>query len=153
MVVAAFIVSVIALLVAGASAVYARIQATAAKNADLRARRPILGVSLHEAVSSGEDSAVFYVGNQGLEDLDSVVVYRPVTADGVQYPVARIGTEFGDQAELGPLGIRAKQGFVLSIGAGETLPEFRVRIRCRVGKDTWEDAHVLDDPRFHLGVY
>jgi hypothetical protein len=67
--------------------------------------------------------------------------------------VARLGQDFGDEAELGPLEIKAKQGFVLSIGAADDLPEYRVRIRCRVGKDTWEDAYVLDDPRFHLGIY
>lgn len=69
MAVAAFIVSLVALLAAGASALYTRTQATAAKNADLRARRPVVALSLHEKVSSGETTAVFYVENQGSEDL------------------------------------------------------------------------------------
>lgn len=152
MVVAAFIVSLVALLVAGASALYTRTQARAATNADLRARRPVLGVSLHELVSSADTTALFYVENSGSEDLDSVVVFRPMTEDGVRYPVAKLGGEFGDQAELGPLEIKAKQGVVLSIGSAESLPEFRLRIRSRIGKDTWEDAHVLKDPRFHINV-
>jgi hypothetical protein len=153
MAVAAFVVSLVALFAAGASALYTRTQATAAKNADLRARRPLLAVTLHESVSSGETKALFYVENQGIEDLESVVVFRPVTADGVRYEVAKLGTNFGDSAELGPLEIRAKQGLVLSIGPADDLPEFRVRIRCRIGKDTWEDAHVLADPRFRLMVF
>jgi hypothetical protein len=105
-------------------------------------------VTLHEKVSTGETTALFYVQNQGDEDLDSVVVSRPLTADRVTYPVARLGGDQGDEAELGPLEIKAKQAFVLFIGSAERLPEFRVRIRCRVGKDAWEDAYVLDDPRF-----
>jgi hypothetical protein len=153
MAVAAFVVSLIALLVAGASAAYARTQAKAAKNEDLRARRPTLVVTLDQAVNSQTPTAVYYIENQGREDLDSVVVYRPVTEDGVKYQVAKMGTDFGDSAEVGPLEIKAKQALVLSIGTAESLPEFRVRIKCRIGKDVWEDAHVLEDPRFHIGVY
>lgn len=153
MAVAAFLVSLVALVVAGASARYTRTQATTAKNADLRARRPSLGVSLHESVVGGVPTALYYVENQGLEDLDSVVVFRPVTVDGVWYGVAKLGTDFGDSAELGPLEIKAKRGLVLGIGSAEDLPEFRVRIHCRIGKDVWEDAHVLVDPRFHNPVH
>ena len=80
------------------------------------------------------------------------VVFRPVTEDRVRYPVARLGQDFRDEAELGPLEIKAKQGFVPSIGSADDLPEFRVRIRCRIGNDSWEDAF-LDDPRFHPNVF
>lgn len=76
-----------------------------------------------------------------------------MTTHGVRYPLAKLGTDFGDQAELGPLEIKAKQGIVLSIGSAERLPEFRVRIRCRIGRNVWEDAHVLDDPRFRSIVF
>ena len=153
MVIAAFIVSLVALVLAGLSVLYTRTQARAAASADRRARHPILEVTLHEEVSSGEAQAMYYVQNQGKEDLDSVMVQRPATADGVRYPVARLGQEFADEAELGPLEIKAKQAFVLSIGSAEDLPQFRVRIKCRVGKDVWEDAYVLDDPRFHISVF
>lgn len=48
---------------------------------DLRARLPALNVTLKEKVSSPETTALFYVENCGTEDLDSVVVFRPVTLD------------------------------------------------------------------------
>ena len=150
---AAFIVSIVALLAAGASAVYTRTQAQAATNADLRARRPILNLSLDKLASSGETTALFYIENQGSEDLDSVVISRPITADGVRYPVAKLGQEFEDQVDLGRLEIKEKQGVVLCIGSAEQLPEFRLRIQCRVGNARWDDAHVLEDPRFRIGVY
>jgi hypothetical protein len=152
-VIAAFTVSLVALVLSGLSALYTRKQAQAATRADLRARRPALEVTLHASVSSGETTAMFYVENKGAEDLDSVVVFRPMTSDGVHYAVARLGQEFGDEADLGRLEIRAKQGLVLSIGSADDLPEFRVRVRSRIGNDTWEDAYVLDDPRFHLNVF
>jgi hypothetical protein len=151
--VAALVVSLFALAVAGLSAWYSRSQARAATSEDRRARRPVLDVTLRESVSSGELDAMFYVENQGTEDLDSVVVLRPETADRVRYPVACLGHDFEDEAELGPLEIKAKQAFVLRIGSAEDLPEFRVRIKTRIGKETWEDAFVLDDPRFHVNVF
>lgn len=153
MVVAAFVVSLVALALAGVSAAYTRTQAKAAKNADHRARHPILGITLDAPESAGIVRALYHVENQGQEDLDSVVVFRPVTGDGVEYAVAKLGTDFGDSAELGPLEIKARQGFVLSIGSADDLPDFRVRIRTRIGRDTWENAYVLDDPRFHIGIY
>ena len=153
MVIAAFIVSLVALVLAGLSVLYTRTQARSATRADLRARHPVLVVTLHDKVSSGETQALYYVENRGREDLDSVVVQSPVTSDRVRYPVARFGQDFADEAELGPLEIRAKQAFVLSIGSAEELPEFRVRFKCRAGKDAWDDADVLDDPRFHINVF
>jgi hypothetical protein len=113
----------------------------------------VLVVTLDKAESSGVTQALYFVENRGSEDLDSVVIERPVTADGVVYPVARMGGEFGDETEVGPLEMRAKHGFILTMGSGDSLPEFRVRIRTRIGKDTWEDVYVLDDPRFHINVY
>jgi len=151
--VAALVVSLVALGLSAFSVLYTRAQARAATSADLRARHPVLGLTLHQSASAGETTALYYLENQGAEDLDSVVVFRPETADGVDYPVARLGQDFADEAELGPLGMKAKQAFVLCIGPAEMLPEFRVRIRCRIGKDSWEDAYVLDDPRFHIGIY
>ncbi|GAB7003941.1 hypothetical protein JCM18899A_14130 [Nocardioides sp. AN3] len=150
--IAAFIVSLFAFVASVLSAAYTGTQARAAKSAERRARKPVLVVTLDKHEVSGVTQALYYVENQGGEDLDSVVVERPVTADGVTYPVARLGDDFGDETEVGPLEIRAKQGFILAMGSGESLPEFRVRIRTRIGKDTWEDAYVLGDPRFHVLV-
>lgn len=153
MVIAAFIVSVIALVLSGLSALYTRSQANSAASAERRARRPKLKVVLHEAISPTDTTALYYVQNTGEEDLDSVVVLRPVTSDGVRYPVARLGQDFGDEAELGPLGIREKQGLVLSVGSVPHPPEFRVRIKVRIGKDRWEDVYDLDSPRFDAGIF
>lgn len=154
MVVAAFIVSVVALLVSGLAVVYTRIQAKSATNADRRARRPKLNVVLDEGISRTEKSALYFVENTGEEDLDSVLVRRPVTSDGVRYPVARLGQDFGDEAELGPLEIKAKQGLVLCVGSGERLPDFRVRVKFRIGNEKpWEDVYELDNPRPDADIF
>lgn len=119
----------------------------------MRERRPNLVVTLPEPVSAGVASAPFYIENQGHETLDSVLVLRPRTVDGVRYPVAKMGADFADSAEVGPLEVRQKVALMLAIGSSESLPEFRLVIRCRIGRDSWEVAHVLDDPRFHIGIY
>jgi hypothetical protein len=71
----------------------------------------------------------------------------------VRYKVARLGDEFGDAAELGPTELGHTSSLVLAIGSAEWLPEFRVRVVCRSGKDKWESSVELKDPRFHADVY
>jgi hypothetical protein len=108
--VAALVVAVFALVVSLGSAIYTRRQANAsegraraARNADLREREPRLEVTLSEKVSEGDKSALYYVRSLGPQDLESVVLQRPKTDDGVLYDVARLGEDFGREAELGPL--------------------------------------------------
>ena len=157
---ASFIVAALALVVSLASAWFAHRAAKAAesqsevaKAEDRRARTPDLNISLDEQVNAGEIRAFYTVRNDGKEDLDSVLVSRPDTPDGIRYPVALMGGDFGDTAELGPLAMGRAAGLVLSIGPAEQLPEFQVRVVCRKGQDSWESSRLLDDPRFHIGIY
>jgi hypothetical protein len=158
--IAALIVAVLALIVSLGSATYTRRQATAgesqaraARNADLREREPRLEVTLNEKVGEGDNSALYYLRNLGPQDLESVVIQRPKTDDGVRYEVARLGEAFAGEAELGPLELGHRQGFVLAIGSREYLPSFRVRIVCRAGDDLWESSVELEDPHFHINVF
>ncbi len=135
MTVTALVVSILALLVSGVAAVYSaltsketRRQADAAQAEIHLAYSPILTVTLKHGSSSNDLDLLYEVRNDGRQDLDSVVVQRPETPDRVRYPVARLGTEFDDHAELGPLPMGASSGLVLRVGATKTLPEFRVRV-------------------------
>jgi hypothetical protein len=158
--IAAFTVAVLAFIVSLGSAIYTRrqahaseSQARAACNADLREREPRLEVKLNEKVGEGDTSALYYLRNRGPQDLESVVMHSPKTDDGVLYSVARLGGDCGGVAELGPLQLGHRQGFVLAIGSAEYLPEFRVRVVCRAGDDVWESSIELEDPRFHLNIF
>lgn len=157
---ASFIIATLALVVSLASASFAHraakaaeTQSEAAKAEDRRARTPHLTVSLDAQVNDGETRAFYTLRNDGKEDLDSVLVRRPETPDGVRYPVSLMGGDFGDTAELGPLVMGRAAVLVLAIGPAEQLPEFRVRVVCRKGQDSWESSILLDDPRFRINVY
>lgn len=158
--IAAFVVSALALCVALAAANYARTQAQATKTqanaatrADHRARRPKLEVTLEQPAGDSDVTATYKVKNLGEEDLDSVVISRPQLRGGLNFPVAPLGGGWGDRADLERLEIKSAKTFVLSIGSGQTLPEFRVRVECRIGTETWHDAIVLDDPRLGPTVF
>jgi len=51
--------------------------------------------------------------------------------------------DYGDQAELGPLRIGAASRFLLCVGSTSAPPEFRVRIMCRAGADSWPVSKFL----------
>lgn len=160
MTVAAFVVSILALLVSGAAVVYARRTAGAADrqavetgrqadvaHAQLRlAYAPVLTVTLKDESAEGPD-VLYEIRNDGSRDLDSVVVQRPETTDGVRYPVARLGvTDFEDQVELGPLRLGEASHLLLKVGSTTSPPEFRVRITCRAGENSW-DVNQFLEPR------
>lgn len=156
----AIVIAVLALGVSFWSVIYTRrathageVQADIAKRVDRRDRKPVLDVMLPDTVNDGVTSALYWIRNDGPQDLDSLVVVRPATEDRIRYPVALMGGEFGDEAELGPLAMGQRAGLMLRIGPADELPEFRVRIKTRAGEDTWEETRLLDDPRFHLGAY
>lgn len=161
--VAAFVVSIAALLLAGASAAYTRQQAKATKDQarlserqDHLARTPRLAITLPIPAGKAETSVTYVVHNDGPQDLDSVTVHRPEASDGggVRYPVAPIGAEFGDQAELGPIRMGEAKSFVLSIGPSDGLPEFRVSVECRRGGDApWRTTIKLDTARRYPQVF
>lgn len=90
---------------------------------------------------------LYEIRNDGSRDLDSVMVQRPVTTDGVRYPIARLGvTDFEDQVELGPLRLGEASDLLLKVGSTISPPEFRVRITCSAGEDSW-DVNRLLEPR------
>jgi len=148
--IAALVISILALLVSGLAVFFAarqtreaRRQADAAQKQLHRADTPVLTVTLRDEPRDGPD-LLYEVRNDGHQDLDSVVVQRPETPDRVRYPVARLGGDYGDEAELGPLAMGAAQGFLLRVGPTQMPPEFRVRISCRVGAETWPLSRLLE---------
>jgi hypothetical protein len=153
--VAALVVAIIALLVSGASVKYTRraaraaeTEAKAATAAEHRANRPVLAVSVEAFVNTGDNSAIYRIRNDGLQELVSVSVHPPKPGDGINYPVAQIGENWSEaRVDLGPLPMGATARFVLSIGVSGKLPEFRVRVTSATASDTWDDVLLLEDPR------
>ncbi len=176
--IAAFVVSVIALAYARHSARAATSSASAstrsadaaersaieahrssdmAEAADRRARKPKLDIRrTGPAGADLSDRVIYQVRNDGPQDLDSLVVYRPrVPAapgvpDGIKYQLAVTGGAADwseDEIELGPLLLTQVASLTLSCGAAMTLPEFRVKIECRAGADRWEMTASLPKPR------
>lgn len=127
-------------------------QADIAEAAHHLASTPNLTVTLKDRSGSGPD-ILYEVRNDGSQDLDSVIVHRPELPDHIRYPVARLGTDYSDQAELGPLNIGEARSFLLCVGPSLTAPpegpelnvrEFQVRIICRVGTRTWPLSRSLE---------
>lgn len=156
--IAAFVVSLAALLLSGVAAVYARVTAKATERQADEARRqadtaqaelhlaysPVLSVVLNREASQGSNW-LYEIRNDGHKDLDSVVVQRPETSDRIRYPIARLGvTDYEDQVELGPMGLGEASGLVLCVGSTPTPPEFRVRISCRTGTESWVVSKLLE---------
>ena len=140
---AALIVSIIALVVSGVAVKYSRRQAVAAQDGVHRAYRPILTVTLEAGTSKSPD-VLYKIRNDGQKDLDSVVVERPLTAGSVHYRVARLGSDYADEAELGPLSMGAAALLSVAVGHSRSLPEFRVRITCRAGGSIWTLSELLE---------
>ena len=137
------------MVAAGAAVAYARTtarqtqrQADAAAEQIHLAYTPRLEVTLRRG--SFTDNDVHYeVRNVGPKDLDTVLVERPVTRDKVRYPIARLGADFDDQADLGPLALGEARGLLLRIGPEPNPPEFRVRITSGAGTDSWPQSYLL----------
>jgi hypothetical protein len=124
--------------------------ATAAESADRRARTPQLAVMLSGPFVDLSDRVIYRVRNDGPQDLDEVVVYRPRPPDNIEYHLAVTGPGAGwadDQISLGPIAITQEALFTLSCGVSPTLPEFLVRIECRSGADQWTLNEQLPTPR------
>lgn len=158
MTVAAFVVSVLALLGSVTAIVYSRRSAIAADRQAVEARRqadaadeqlrmaavPLLTVTLKDEPSAGPD-LLYEVRNDGPQDLASVLVRRPETLDKVRYPLSRLGgPDFEDEVELGPLTLGDACMFLLKVGPNPSPPEFRVRITCRAGSRSWVVSHLLE---------
>ena len=150
------ILSVAALFVAVAAAVYARVSAvaatrsaTAAEAVDRRERTPQLRLLLDDPVEAPSDKVIYRIRNEGPQDLDVVTVYRPKPPDGITYPIAATGRTswVDDEVELGPLALTKEARFTFCCGAAEELPDFLVRIECACGGDTWSLSKELPSPR------
>jgi hypothetical protein len=120
----ALIFSVVAVIVAPASARYTQQQAAAARAADHRARAPKLKVTL--AKGPRVDLSVAYeVLNTGPQDLDSIVVHQPESNDpSVRYPVAGEDVRFGAEAELGRVRMARRVTFYQTVGFRSDVPDF-----------------------------
>lgn len=149
MAVAALVISVVAILVAAISAVSAWRSARSAAAADLRAREPELVLSMDPNTGERDNAVLYTIRNDGPQDLNSIVVHRPQTDDGVKYPVAPVGGGYGPHfAEVGPLPMAELTAFMLAVGVMPDLPDFCVRIVCKAGRrDKWTLVRKLDSPR------
>ena len=132
------------------SAVAAGRSAAAAESADRRERQPHLSIVLDYPQPAPGDRVIYRVRNDGPQDLDSLLIYRPQPTDRVIYGLALTGDAAGwaaDEIELGAIAVTKEGRFTLSCGPAIDLPEFRVRIVCRAGPDEWLLSHVLPPPR------
>ena len=151
--VAALVVAILALVISGLSVAYTRRATHAQEAADRRARSPRLVVSPLPA-DEGATSVIYALRNDGPQDLDAIVIYRPRPNDDITYPIARTGHDWvADEVDLGPLAMTQEARFTLGVGVAASLPTFQVRIECRAGRDTWDLPETLEPPRRGLGMY
>jgi hypothetical protein len=133
------------------SAGAAAVTAEADRAEDKRRREPQLTVAVDAMVEHNGQDAIYRVTNEGPVDLDSVVVHRPILGpveNGIVHPVARTGGGiYDDQAEIGPIAMGTYGRFTLSLGPGEKVPEFRVRIVSTAGVESWERVVLLNEAR------
>jgi hypothetical protein len=122
--------------------------AHAAEAADRRARTPQLDIVLSNPAPTPIDRVIYRVRNDGPQDLDDLIIYRPRPTDGITYPIAVTGRDFADdEIHLGPVALAQEAQFTLCCGAAAELPEFRVRIECLSGHESWTMTCLLPPPR------
>lgn len=129
------------------SAAAADRSARAAEATDRRQRAPTFAFLLDHP--GGGDRIIYRVRNDGPQDLEHVLMYRPKPPDRITYPLAVTGRGdwVDDEVELGPLRMGEEAKVTLCCGVAKTLPQFRVRIACSAGEDRWEGVLVLPSPR------
>ena len=73
---------------------------------------------------------IYRIRNDGPQDLDAIIAYRPKPPDGITYPIAATGrTDWvDDEVDLGPVPLTKEVRFTLCCGIAEELPQFVVRI-------------------------
>lgn len=121
-------------------------EADAAASAERRATQPRFHVAPQGRLDNAT-SAIFLVRNDGPQDLDRLMVFRPRPDDGIRYPVAPVGADWSDdEADLGPIRMGQSTKFVLAIGSATKRPEFRVRFVTTRGGVTWEEVVLLKLP-------
>src|SRR5258708_7027237 len=65
--------------------------AVAAEAADRRERTPKLDIAVIVRAPPAVDRAIYQVRNDGPQDLDSIVIHRPVTGDSIISPITVTG--------------------------------------------------------------
>lgn len=148
--VAALVVAAISAALAYASWRSAHRSAEAAEAADKRARTPRLAIGCTDPSPAPVDRVIYTIRNDGPQDLDLVVVWRPRPGDQIVYPIAKTDGPGGwaeDEVALGPLRMTQETRVTLCCGTAEKLPVFRVRVECRAGSDIWELPIDLPSPR------
>jgi hypothetical protein len=129
----------------------AMVTAEADQAADHRAREPRLIVTVENMVEHDASEAIFRVLNNGPVDLESVIVHRPILGEvegRVRHQVAHTGvTDYASWANLGPIAVTEYERFTLSLGIRDELPEFRIRMVCSAGDESWPLTFLLDHPR------
>lgn len=143
------IVALLARREAARSADAATRSADAAEAVDHRARSPQLDIRLSHPAPAPVDRVIYNIRNDGPHDLDDLIVYRPRTIDRIKYPIAATGRGdyADDEVHLGPLALTQEARFTLCCGASPDVPEFRVRIECLAGQETWTMTELLPSPR------
>lgn len=124
--------------------------ALAAEAIDRRARTPKLAIVLDNPAPAPNDRVIYRLRNEGPQDLDSIVVYRPKPPDGIVYPIAWTGRSNGwvdDDVDVGPVAMGQETRITLCCGAAADLPEFSVRIECQAAADSWMLLEALPSPR------
>lgn len=132
------------------SAGAAVITAEADRDESHRKRAPRLIVAVETMVEHDDINVIYRVTNEGSTDLDAVVVHRPILGDvegRTIHPVARVGSDYDDEAEIGPIAMGSYGRFTLSLGPGSVLPEFRLKIVSTVSDESWPTTVLLDQPR------
>ncbi|MEN2742495.1 hypothetical protein ABCS02_32365 [Microbacterium sp. X-17] len=158
------VVAALSATVAIISVVYARRSARAAESSAAvstdrhrRDREPQLRIWLPEMIDVAEDKAIYHLINDGPDDLDSVVIFKPFATDDLSRPIAITGEgNFRHEIQLGALPMGVERRFTVAVGAGSdsrTDPDLRLRIVCTRGSDTWTLVKALEDFRFHIGIY
>ena len=138
---------------AESSAVAAERSARVAESMDRRARQPRLHIAMGSPAPAPITNVIYTVRNDGEEDLDEVIIYRPRPSDQIVYPIALTGgangggSGFMDEVNLGAMKLAEEKRFTLALSAAEILPEFRVRVGVRTGEDEWNLIEVLPSPR------
>lgn len=131
------------------SAAAALRSADAAEAVDRRSRTPQLDITLRHPAPAPVDRVIYNVRNDGPQDLDDMIIYRPRPTDRITYPIAATGR--GDYADdeihFGTLPLTQEVMFTLCCGASDEVPEFRVRIECVAGEETWTLTQLLPTPR------
>ena len=91
----ATILSILALIVAGTSALFAfwayrasRQSADAATSSERRERQPKLAVEIEAPAPPPTNMAIYRVRNDGPEDLEAIVIFRPRPKDSIIYQLA-----------------------------------------------------------------